>query len=293
MLKCVIYLLTPEGYRSVEDYLDEMKTILNDSGVELIIQKIQNNFEEFGGIRGYNIEKYDKSQQLLISDSKEAVNCFKQAGFFVTAFYHEGNKDVTFAEVLYAVTDVSELTYQSYDQVYRRLAGIPWDILETPRLSVRESTVEDVEAFYRIYKEPSITYYMENLFQNPEEERAYIQDYIRQMYGFYGFGMWTVIEKGTGRIIGRAGFNIREGYDLPELGFVIEKTYQGKGYASEACTAVLHYAKEELLFDKVQAFVEEANEASVGLLTKLGFVYEKDVVENDRKYCLMIKKEIQ
>ena len=173
--------------------------------------------------------------------------------------------------------------------MYRRLAGIPWDILETERLYIRESTVEDVADFYRIYSGPSITDYLEDLFANPDEERAYMENYIHHMYGFYGFGMWTVIEKAGRRIIGRAGLDVREGYELPELGFVIEKEYQGKGYAKEACDAILTYAKEELAFDRVQALVEEENRASLQLLTNLGFTYEKKVTERSINYQLMIK----
>ena len=184
---------------------------------------------------------------------------------------------------------MEELTYKAYDEVYRRLAGIPWDILETQRLKVRESTVGDVKEFYRIYREPSITYYMEDLFQDPDEENAYMEAYIRQIYGFYGFGMWTVLLKNTGEVIGRAGLSIREGYELPELGFAIDVSHQGRGYALEACRAILTYAKEELCFEQVQALVRQENEASINLLKKLEFQYERNVVERGQEYLLLIK----
>lgn len=287
MLKCVVYLLTLKGYHSLQNQFVEMKRQMNDNGVELFLQKIQN---DFGGIPDDYAEQYDKCEILLISDERTIVEAFRTAGFYVAAFYHDGNKGQMFEGVFQTVTDVCELSFRAYDEIYRRLAKVPWDILKTKRMMVRESTVEDVADFYRIYREPSITCYMEDLFQNPEEEIAYMQDYIRHMYGFYGFGMWTVTEKATGRIIGRAGFDIREGYDLPELGFVIEKAYQGKGYASEVCEAILHYAKEELLFEQIQALVEEKNEASVRLLNRLGFVFEREVVENGKKYRLMLRK---
>ena len=76
---------------------------------------------------------------------------------------------------------------------------------------------------------------------------------------------------------------------MPELGFVIEKSYQQKGYAKEVCSAVLAYAKDELLFDKVQALVEKENIGSVLLLKQLGFTYQRDVVERGTIYQLMIK----
>ncbi|MGN0376121.1 MAG: GNAT family N-acetyltransferase [Suilimivivens sp.] len=228
-----------------------------------------------------------KEDQLLITDDAETLKWLLKEGFFAIALYHDKNREVSFPEALYVVENVEELTLKAYDEVYRRLAGLPWDILETERLLVRESTVEDVKEFYRIYGDPSVTCYMEGLFQDPDEEIAYMKSYIKQIYGYYGFGMWTVLLKSTGQVIGRAGLSIREGYELPELGFVIDVMHQRRGYAFEVCSAILNYAKEELFFEKVQALVQEKNEASLKLLYKLGFQYEKNVFENGQEYRLM------
>ncbi|MBQ9926715.1 MAG: GNAT family N-acetyltransferase [Lachnospiraceae bacterium] len=284
MLNCVIYVLTFAGYEYLVKERAKIEGELKSSNTKFFLTTI----EEWECTLSQEIS-FPKEELLLISDSSKKVRELVDEGYYVLGFYHERNAGEMFEQIPYAVSDAAEVTYRSYNEAYRRLAGIPWDILETNRLFVRESTVEDVDDFYRIYGEPSITYYMEDLFQNPEEEKVYMQEYIRQMYGFYGFGMWTVILKEENRIIGRAGLNTREGYDLPELGFVIEKEYQKHGYAHEACEAILKYAKEELLFDKVQALVEAENRASVKLLQKLGFVYLKDVVENKTAYQLMLK----
>lgn len=280
MLNCVIYVVTDTGFEYLADKITKMKEQLEAAGVDFVVIRYEKETCKV---------PMKQDRLLVISDSPEAVKKMTAEGIYVTGFYHPQNNDEIFEGVSYEVTDVEELTVCSYEEVYRRLAGIPWDILETERLYVRESTVEDVTDFYRIYGEPSMTDYIEDLFPEPEEERAYMQDYIRQMYGFYGFGMWTVIEKSKGRIIGRAGLDVREGYDLPELGFVIEKSYQQKGYAKEVCSAVLAYAKDELLFDKVQALVEKENIGSVHLLKQLGFTYQRDVVERGTIYQLMIK----
>lgn len=281
MVNCVIYAVTDAGYEYLADKTVKMKKQLSAADIELTV-----------------IHSGEAAMQLplpcagllIVSDSPKTVKELASAGFYIIGFYHEKNGNEMFEGVPYAVSDVEELTDRSYEEVYRRLAGIPWDILETERLYVRESMVEDVEDFYCIYGEPSITDYVEELFENPDEERAYMEDYISHMYGFYGFGMWTVIEKSGNEIIGRAGLDVREGYELPELGFVIKKSYQRKGYAEEACRAILTYAKESLLFDRVQALVEEANAASVSLLVKLGFAYQREVLERGKTYQLMIKE---
>lgn len=228
---------------------------------------------------------------LWITDTAAVSDCVIGVGGAVLAYLHNNNKEESFAGVKYAFETPQNLTVAYLDRVYRRYAGIPWDILDTERCHIRESTVEDVDLFYEIYKNPSITKYMEDLYSDRNEELAYMRDYIEKVYGFYDFGVWTVIEKESGSIIGRAGLSYREGYEDPELGFVIGVPWQGKGYAYEVCREILKYGKEELGFERVQAFVETENEVSLNLCTKLGFVRMEQAVIMGKNYFRMIKNQ--
>lgn len=207
---------------------------------------------------------------LYVTDSGEMARKLLIGGSAVLVWLHERNRAQSFVGVKYAFEDPEALDTEYMERVYRRYVGIPWDILETERCLLRETVEEDVPAFYKIYSEPVITAYMEDLFENPEDELAYTRDYREKVYEFYGFGIWTVIKKDTGEIIGRAGCTYREGFDDPELGFVIGVPWQRSGYAEEVCRAILKYAKEYLGFERMQAFVKEGNEASVRLCEKLG-----------------------
>ena len=149
--------------------------------------------------------------------------------------------------------------------------GIPWDILTTERCLVRETSVEDLDAFYEIYAEPSVTQYTEGLYPERAQEEAWLKDYMENMYYFYNYGVWTICDKATGQIIGRAGFSNREGYEDPELGFVIGVPWQRQGYATEVCRALLKYGKVELGFERVQMLVMPGNETSLHLAENLGF----------------------
>lgn len=286
MLREVVYFVTEYYYKILLTKKEEMEKALEGHEVKLTLCSMEGSDKT----EVFFTRRAEKEKLLIVSDCPETVEKLKTEGFYVIALYHEKNKGQSFRGVRYAVENVGELSFKSYEEVYRRLKGLPWDILETERLLVRESTVEDVEEFYRIYKAPSVTYYMEDLFQSHEEERAYMEEYIRQMYGFYGFGLWTVLLRGQEKIIGRAGLSIREGYALPELGFVIDTDYQKQGYGYEVCSAILAHAKEELGFEKVQALVKEKNTASRRLLKKLGFREEKEVTEKKQKYLLAAKK---
>ena len=297
MLKCVVFPVTAYGYEVLLSAKEQIDGALASGGVlsRMVCIREESGLEEMPGYASdtdgdVNKEAFSKEEVLFVTDSRRMFDFLQDTGCYSIAFYHEKNKQVFFDGALYAVEDIGQLPLKSYEEAYRRLAHMPWDILETEHLKLRESTVEDVEDFYRIYSEPSVTRHMEDLFSDPDEERAYMEDYIKQFYGFYGFGMWTVIYKETGKVIGRAGLSVREGYELPELGFVIEVPFQRKGLAYEVCQGILEYAQEELLFDKLQALVEPENVASIKLLEKLGFVFLRNVTENCRKYRLFIKE---
>ncbi len=226
---------------------------------------------------------------LYLTDEPKKLNELLGNGCFAVPVFTKEHPAEDFPFTPYAVTDIEELLEtapkdggdlymegrdhipESIRRIYRRLAGIPWDILETKRLKLREMTVADVDDFYELYRDPSITKYMEDLYEDPEDERIYTRNYIEKIYGFYGYGLWTVIHKESGKVIGRAGISNRDGFDLPELGFMLGKEYQKKGYAFEICEAILTYAKEELGFSEILSFVRPGNLSSERLLEKLGF----------------------
>ena len=94
---------------------------------------------------------------LYVTDLGEVYAALRKRGCFVLPYLHEKNRNESFPGAFYAVERLEEMDHESFDLAYRRLAGLPWDILETKRLTVRETTVGDVESFYRIYQDPSVT----------------------------------------------------------------------------------------------------------------------------------------
>ncbi len=226
---------------------------------------------------------------LYITDHAEILNSLLDSGCFAIVLRHEYNRLEDLSRALYVMEDIGDMEYDSFLKAYERLAGLPWHIAATKRLVLRETTVADVDDFYRIYQDPAITRYTEALYHNREEERTYVKDYIQKVYGFYGYGIWTVLLRATGEIIGRAGISWREGYDYPELGFVIAAHHQRNGYALEACQAVLEFACRELQFDTVQALIHPQNEASINLCRKLGFQYVESLPLNNILHDLYMK----
>lgn len=186
----------------------------------------------------------------------------------------------------YAVESLAELDIEYLERVRRRYNHIPWDIGETDRCLIRELSLSDLPALYELYDKPSMTDYVEPLYDY-ETELEYQKAYIENMYGFYEYGMWLVFSKETGKLIGRAGL------EHDELGYMIAPELQNRGYATEVCRFIIDYARENTDFEELYCRIDERNEASVRLAKKLGFVRnaqignERNIGELDR-YVLSI-----
>lgn len=238
-------------------------------------------------------EEYPFSEDsLYITDSSTVLQTLTENGLPVAVYLHEDNREESLSGAHYAFEEPQGLDAVYAERVLRRYKDIPWDILETERCFLRETTPDDVDAFYEIYSEPGMTRYTEDLYESKVSERGYIREYIEKVYRYFEFGVWTVILKETGEIIGRAGLNVREGYDMPELGYVIGKLWQGQGIATEVCEGVLRYARIEFGFKKIMTLIQEENEASLQVAKKLGFQVQEELMEKGVKHLLMIREEI-
>lgn len=232
--------------------------------------------------------RMDKEDGVLwITDSVSLASKLTAMEKPLLVYFHEQNREDIFTGIQYGMENPMELDIQFLENVYRRLKKIPWEILQTKRCLIRETIPEDVDAFYQIYSDPTITKYTEDLYPDREEEKRYIQEYIEKVYYFYQFGVWTILLRSTGEIIGRAGFNYRCGYEDPELGFVFGVPWQHQGIAYEVCSALLDYGRMELDFHRVLAIVSPDNVDSLALCGRLGFHQKELFLENGKEYLLL------
>ncbi|MBO5451856.1 MAG: GNAT family N-acetyltransferase [Lachnospiraceae bacterium] len=210
-----------------------------------------------------------------ITDIPDVCRLAQEKGIPSLLYLHDGNKEESMSQIPYAITDFEGIDYAYLCNVYKRFYHIPWTILETRRCVLREMTEDDLDALYEVYRDPEVSKYTENLYEDREKERTYIRDYIEQVYRFCGLGIWVIVLKETNTIIGRAGLAWRDGYDTPEIGFVIAKDYQRQGYAFEVCASILHYCKEMDL-RSIRVLYQKENIASDRLCEKLGFEVKRE-----------------
>ena len=198
------------------------------------------------------------------------------------------------AKYIWQMSDEDVLPDQVYIlKVWQRHMHQPWLIAETERLSIRESVMEDLAYFQKFYGEECGNPDVQPLYEEKEQLCAY----ITTRYPLFEYGLWTIVEKATGTVLGRAGIEelpeCCEGLSgEPELSYLIGKEYRGNDYAAEACQAILHYAAEELEMDRIYLRTSKDNFPSQKLAEKLNLLKVESITEyKDLLYCGLLTFE--
>lgn len=144
--------------------------------------------------------------------------------------------------------------------------------LESDRLLLRAWRDEDLPAFAALNADPQVMRY----FPAPltSEQSDALADKIRQFLQQHGWGLWALEVKGGAPFIGFVGLAIPAD-DLPcspcvEIGWRLAAAHWGKGYASEAAKAALHFAFEHMNLAEVVSFTAGTNQPSRRVMEHIG-----------------------
>lgn len=143
-------------------------------------------------------------------------------------------------------------------------------ILETERLVIRSFQTNDWQALYEL-----IIQYLASEFAAYDHQWPTSHEEIRKVTEWFARGdsYLAVCLKGTSRLIGFVSLNPEKGECKRQFntGYVFNPFFHGRGYAAEACRAVLRRAFGQLQADRVVAGTAAVNKASCRLLERLGF----------------------
>lgn len=154
--------------------------------------------------------------------------------------------------------------------------------LETSRLFLRPYVEADAPFTYELLNSPPwLKYIGDRGVRNIEDAKRYIREKIVKSYAINNMGMCAVVEKSSEKTIGSCGLVKRDFLPHPDLGFAFLPGYEGKGYGFESASAVVDFSKNKLKLKRLLAITLEINLASIGLLKKLGFEFQKNVTFED------------
>jgi ribosomal-protein-alanine N-acetyltransferase len=148
-------------------------------------------------------------------------------------------------------------------------------ILETDRLVLREFVTDDLHAFFGLVSDSEVTRYTGDGVTTLAEAKQGMEERLFRDYQTYGYGRWAVVSKPTGQVIGFAGLKYLDDLHETDLGYRFFKEHWGQGLATEIAKPILTYGFESLRLDRIIGIADIANKASIRVLEKVGFTFEK------------------
>lgn len=145
-------------------------------------------------------------------------------------------------------------------------------IFETERLAFRELEPSDFGALCKILQDDVTMTAYEGAFDDAMA-REWLDRQIAR-YRRWGFGSWAVVLKESGEMIGQCGLTMQPWKDeeVLEIGYLFQRAYWHRGYATEAANACKRYAFDVLHAGEVCSIIRDTNAASQAVALRIGMV---------------------
>ncbi|WP_236096399.1 glutamine-hydrolyzing GMP synthase [Helicobacter sp. MIT 11-5569] len=147
-------------------------------------------------------------------------------------------------------------------------------IIQTNRCTLRPYTQADFKDLHAIVGDKKTMLAWGHGFGR-EETQEWLNKQMAN-YQKYGFGIWAIVDKQSGKIIGNAGLDWttieldKNKQKVVEIDYILQRNFWNKGLATECALACLEYAFKNLGLEEVYCLVKEDNFASQKVAQKLG-----------------------
>ena len=147
--------------------------------------------------------------------------------------------------------------------------------LRTKRLILRPMQQEDAQGMFALNQVPDV---FQNTGDAPFNDIEEVNNLIRNYTQFekYRMGRFSLIEIGSNEYVGWCGLKYQEENKEIDLGYRILPEFRNKGLAIEASEKCLEYGFKNLSLEKIVGRAIKENTASIHILKKLGFKFEKE-----------------
>jgi [ribosomal protein S5]-alanine N-acetyltransferase len=165
-------------------------------------------------------------------------------------------------------------------------------VIETKRLFLQEFTTEDSAFILELLNTPDwIRFIGDRGVRTIEEAEQYLFNGYMKSYQTHGFGFYKVVIKESNQPIGICGIIKRDYLEDVDIGFAFLPQFVGKGHGFEASRATLAYTFNTLKIKRVIAIVDPENVVSIGLIKKIGLVFEKMIYPDHKEELMLFSVE--
>ena len=156
------------------------------------------------------------------------------------------------------------------DEIYRNLPR-----LETPRLILRKLTMGDLGDVFAYSSDEEVTRFLR---WEPHRTLEQTENYVRKVLQETQKGQdgpWGIEHRETGKVIGAIHLMaVSAQHSKAEIGFLLSRSYWGRGLMPEALANVLWFSFESIGLNRVEAFCVVGNRAGMRVLDKVGMKQE-------------------
>ena len=161
----------------------------------------------------------------------------------------------------------------------------PQPVLETPRLWLRLMQPDDLNDLLLIFTDARVMAAFDGTLFDRQLMIRWLQRNLDHQ-ACYGYGLFAVIFKANGALIGDCGLEVMEvdHVRVAELGYDFRSDYWGQGLATEAALAVRDYAFQALDLPELISLIRVENAASRRVAEKIGMRYISDLERFGNRY---------
>ncbi len=149
--------------------------------------------------------------------------------------------------------------------------------IKTQRLLIRRLTVDDLPVFAGMNADPEVMRHFPAPLTPVQSLASY--ERIATHHDRHGFSVYAVCLKDTREFLGFTGFMIPqfENHFTPcvEIGWRFRKEFWHKGYATEAASACLQFARNGLTLREIVSFTSMYNSPSERVMQRIGMVFQE------------------
>jgi len=158
------------------------------------------------------------------------------------------------------------------------MTRVPSILIESPRLHLRELTVQDAPFILQLLNEPGFLRFIgDKGVRTLPDARDYILKCPVDSYLRHGFGLYLAVLRESGTPIGICGLLKRDTLADVDVGFAFLESHWSKGYASESAAAVLAYGRQRFGIRRIVAITDPDNLGSIAVVEKIGLAFEKRI----------------
>ena len=147
----------------------------------------------------------------------------------------------------------------------------------------------DLDEFVALHRDPEVVRFVRALDRSQAEERLQANE---QEWGERGHGLLAVLDRSSGRLLGRVGLKYWPQFRETEAGWLLRRDAWGHGYATEAGWACLRWGFAALSVSYITAMIQPENTRSIRVARRLGFEpVREDMLLGDPVIVHAVKRE--